>query len=291
MLHKRVKWVPGRERFGVMRYALKRILIPRPLCAAALLICCGTGVFAQTLTLLNPPNTGYTEGGVYTSPYNISVNGTPTQLICDDFTTDISIGESWDTAATTITTIDSATVAGLKFDSPTYNGDILGGTGDVIQDYAIAAVLANELLALPNTDTADAGALSFALWDVFDSALLGSSYASMSDPYGLISSVQWNAAFTDLTNAITEVDGVITGGSADGSLSSAELMSGGSVNLNSLGINSLTAYTPSPDAGVAQEFLSVSAPEASTPVLLAVDLLGFFALLRFLRRKQATKTS
>ena len=249
-----------------------------------MLICCKTAGIAATLQLLNPPNTGYTEGGVYTSPYNIGVDGTPTQLICDDFTTDISIGESWVTTATTLTTINSTTVAGLKFDDSSY-GPILGGIGDVVQDYAIAAVLASQLLALPNTDSANAGALSFALWDVFDSTLLGSSYASMSDSYGPITSAQWSAAFTDLTNAITVVDGVITGGSAAGTLNSAELISGGSVNLSSLGISSLTAYTPTPNAGVAQEFLRVTTPEASTAVLLAVDLLGFMALVVFLRKR------
>lgn len=268
-----------------MSCIVKRILILGLMCAAVL-VCCGTGALGQTLQLLNPPNTGYTEGGVYTSPYNISVNGTPMQLICDDFTTDISIGESWGTTATTITTIDSATVAGLKFDSAPYNANILGGTGDVVQDYAVAAVLAGELLSLPNTDTADAGALSFALWDVFDSTLLGSTYGSMSDPYGTITNPQWTAAMNYLTNAIGAVDGQMTGGSANLN-PILGLQSGGSVNLSSLGISSLTAYTPTPNAGVAQEFLTVTTPEASMPVLMAVDLLGFMVLVGFLRKRMA----
>jgi len=260
-----------------------RMWKPRTLFAAGLMVCCGTGSLAQTLTLLNPPNTGYTEGGVYTSPYNISVNGTPTQLICDDFTTDISIGESWLTSATTITDINSTTVEGLKFDSATYNGNILGGAGDVVQDYAIAAVLAGELLALPSSDSADAGALSFAIWDVFDDTLLGSSSPG-SDPYAALTGPQWSAAMTDLSNAITEVDSVITGGMA-GSGDVSGLVSGGSVNLASLGISSLTAYTPTPNAGVAQEFLQVSMPEPSYPALLAIDFLAVLGLIAFLRRR------
>jgi hypothetical protein len=272
---------------------MKRTLISALWCAATLAFS-GSAAFAQTLTLLNPPNSGYTEGGVYTTPYNISVNSTPMQLICDDFTTDISIGESWTTTATTLSTVDAATVTGLKFDQSMYNSSILGGTGDVVQDYAVAAVLAGELLALPNTDSANAGALSFAIWDVFDSTLLGTSYAGMSDPYGTITQAQWAAAMTDLTSAIATVDGVLTGGSNSSSVTlngqTVKLWSGGVVSLNSLGINSLTAYTPSPNAGVAQEFLSVSTPEASTPILLVVDLAGVLGLIGFLKRRQAKRS-
>jgi hypothetical protein len=256
-----------------------RILILKLLCAVVLLIGCGTGAYAQTLELLNPPNSGYIEGGVYTSPYNISVNGSAMQLICDDFTTDISIGESWDATVTTLTTIDTGTVANLKFASSTYNGNILGGAGDVVQDYAIAAVLAGELLSLPSSDSADAGALSFAIWDVFDSTLLGSSCASQNDPYGSLScgppndpngpSGEWGAAYADLQNAISEVNSV---------------MLGGSVNLANLGIASLTVYTGDP-AGVAQEFLQVSMPEPSSPVVLGLDLLGVAGLVWFVRRR------
>jgi hypothetical protein len=282
-----------------MNYAVKQLSMPRVFFAATILICCGAAAFAQdTLTLLNPPNTGFTEGGVYTSPYNINVNNgpngtgtinTPLQLICDDFTTDITVGESWNATATTLTTLNSTTVAPLKFDNTSYNGEALGGAGDVVQDYAIAAVLASELLSLPDTDTQAAGDLSFALWDVFDSTLLGTSYASMSDPFGTITSTQWTDAMNDLTGAIAQVDGVITGGSANPNAISG-LMSGGTVVLSSLNISSLTAYTPTPNAGVAQEFLQVTTPEASTPVVLAADLLGFFALVGFLRRRRAAKT-
>lgn len=273
--------VPDRNWLGIMRIQALRLL-----CAAVILTCCGTGAFAQvTLTLLSPPNTGFTEGGVYTSPYNINVNSglnntgtinTPMQLICDDFTTDINVGESWNatvTTITTITTLNTSTVANLKFNA---DNDILGGSADVVQDYAVAAVLAGELLSLPSTDSQAAGDLSFALWDVFDPALLGPG-GTTSDIYATPTNFtysDWSAAETDLNNAVAEVDGVMTNGS---------------VSLSSLGITNLTIYTPNPTSA-AQEFMQVTTPEASTPVLLAVDLLGFFALVAFLRRKQAPKT-
>ena len=129
-----------------------RTLISRSLlCAAVLLVCCGTGLLAQdTLVLLNPPNNGDSAGGVYTSPYNISVNGTPMQLICDDFTTDISVGESWPASANTFTYLDSSNVTALKFGNA---GDEPNGTNlfssNTVEDYGIAAVLAAELMSTP----------------------------------------------------------------------------------------------------------------------------------------------
>lgn len=49
--------------------------------------------------------------------------------------------------------------------------------------------------------------------------------------------------------------------------------------------NNVEVFTPSPNANASQEFLVVNAPEASTPVLLAVDLLGFLTLVGFLRKR------
>ena len=50
--------------------------------------------------------------------------------------------------------------------------------------------------------------------------------------------------------------------------------------------SNVTVYTPQPH-GVSQEFLVVTTPEASTPVLLAADILGFIALVGFLRKRMA----
>jgi len=243
--------------------------------AATLLVCCGTGAFASdSLTLLSPPNSGYTEGGVYTSPYNISVNGTPMQLICDDFTTDITVGETWPASPTTLTVINASSVAGLKFANASYNGSILGGATNVVQDYAIAAVLAAELLLLPNSDTAEAAAYSYAIWDVFDSTLLGTSYQTMSDPYGTLTQLQWDAAIADLQSAISLVGTVPAGGGVDLN----------NISINGTSIASVTIYTPVPQSG-AQEFLGVSMPEPSYPAVLAVDLLAVVGLIVVLRRR------
>ena len=120
---------------------LKRI---RPLYGTALLVAClVSGARADNLTLLDA-GANAAMGGVYTSPYTVSVNGTPTLLICDDFTTDVSLGQNWTASATTLTTVNSSTIAGLKFS---------GRPNAAAQNYVTAAVLAAQLMSLPNIGT------------------------------------------------------------------------------------------------------------------------------------------
>ena len=49
---------------------------------------------ADNMQLIDSPS-GKIMGGVYTSPYDIKVNGVLTALVCDDFTTDINFGYTW----------------------------------------------------------------------------------------------------------------------------------------------------------------------------------------------------
>lgn len=71
--------------------------------AATVLVCCATAAFADVSMQLTGVNSGYVMGGVYTSPYSITVGGTPMLLICDDFTTNISLGYSWSASTTSLT--------------------------------------------------------------------------------------------------------------------------------------------------------------------------------------------
>jgi hypothetical protein len=120
--------------------------IPRSLFLAALLLLCFTvGAFAEQATLVYNGVNGYSMGGVYTSPYNINVNGTPTWLICIDFGTELYTGSGGWTA-------DVTTLA-----PPT------GG-------FATAAVLAGQLMGMDfHTDAA--AEISYAIWSIFDSGL------------------------------------------------------------------------------------------------------------------------
>ena len=234
----------------------------------------------DTLTVQNTA-AGAIMGGVYTSPYGITVNGTPTLLICDDFETDISLGYSWSANPTTLAQISSTAVSGLKFaGSPA----ILAGT-TAAEDYATAAVLAAELMTLPNfgtpaENTETAGELSYAIWSVFDNSLYNSLNSTGSTGYGSLTPTEVAAVDADVLNAQNLVAGATAGGTT---------------NLNNISIDgqsilSLTVYTPSP-LSASQEFLTVNVAEPPSPLLLATDLLALAGLIVLARRRLAGSVS
>lgn len=243
--------------------------------AGTLLLFCGGGAFAQdSLTLLSPPNTGNANaGGVYTSPYNISVNGVALQLVCDDYLNDISVGETWLANVTTLTTLTSSSVSSLLFGSTGSSGSTPPSAApvysNIAEDYAVAAVLVAELMLLPNYDSVAAEGYSFAIWDVFDT--------NAGAPTGLAS-----LASGDLTAAENLVTAAMK---PDGSVDLSQ------ISVNGQSIASLTVYTPTNDipngggGSVPQEFLQVSMPEPSYPAVLAVDLLAIVGLMVALRRR------
>ena len=257
------------------------------------LMCVALGAWAQDSMVLTSPGAWAAMGGVYTSPYGISVNNAvPTWLICDDYTTDISLGQSWTADATTLTTVDSGDVGSLKFASASYNEapGIQGATSTppslttVAYDYATAAVLAAELLTSSNVGTSSentetVGELSYALWGVFDAPLLTSTNTG----FGTLTSGELAAANSDLLAA----QALVTAAT-----------SGGVTNLNSISVNgasiaSMTVYTPIKPNGLAssQEFMTVAMPEPSYPSILALDLLAAAGLgLVFRKRRKAIRS-
>ncbi|MGA7412004.1 MAG: hypothetical protein WBW33_16115, partial [Bryobacteraceae bacterium] len=63
--------------------------------------------YGQTANLTFTGGTGPSYGGVDTSPYGFSVNGSPdnsVQLICDSFNNHITSGESWTATINNINT-------------------------------------------------------------------------------------------------------------------------------------------------------------------------------------------
>ena len=243
------------------------------------LTCMTSGAWGQvTLTVANAG--AYANmGGVYTSPYGLQIDGgSPTLMICDDFLTDIYVGYSWQANVTTLSSLSSSTVAGLKFANSPYGTSpgILGGVSNAAQDYAVAAVLAAELMSLPNIGTAaenqqTAGQLSYAIWGVFDAPLLTSTNTG----YGTLTTTDLNAAKADITSAQALVAAATIGGVTDLT----------KISINGNPITGLTVYTAEPNAGASQEFLRVSMPEPSSPASLAIDLLAVFGLVMVLRRR------
>jgi hypothetical protein len=233
----------------------------------------------DTLTLENA-GANYVMGGVYTSPYGISINGgSPVSLICDDFTTDIYLGESWDAIPTTFAALQAGTnpPGTPKFTpiSPTDPNPNVTSFAQEIQDYAVTAVLAAELLATPSLASEQAGEISYALWDVFDPALLSPTNTTYSTGYGNLTQTEFLAAQGYLTSAQSLVAGATNGS--------------GQVNLSAISvggnpIEGLTIYTPSP-LSAAQEFLTVQVDEPPYPAVLAVDVLALVGLIAIFRRR------
>lgn len=226
-------------------------------------------------------------GGVYTSPYGITVNGTPTLLICDDFTTDISLGQTWTAAPTALTTVDAGDVGSLKFANAPYISNILGATPPttplttVAADYAVAAVLAAELETLPNIgtpaeNTEVAGELSYALWGVFDAPLL----TSINTGYGTLTGTELSVAKADLASAQALV-AAATGGAG---------IALSNISVNGVSLESMTVYTPTSPSGLAssQEFITVATPEPSFWSIFALDLLAAASLGFIFRRRRSS---
>jgi hypothetical protein len=223
---------------------------------------------------------GAQMGGVYTSPYGITVNGTPTLLISDDFETAIVLSDSWSASPTTLTQISSTTVSGLKFASSPYSSAILDGT-TAAEDYATAAVLAAELMTLPNVgtpaeNTETAGELSYAIWSVFDNSLYASLNSTDSTGSGSLTAIEVATVDADIVSAQSFVAGATVGGTT----TLGDISTGGQP------ITNLTVYTPIP-LGASQEFITVNQPPVTTPepgsfalMLSGVGLVGLLLALR-----------
>lgn len=235
-----------------------RKLLTRPLFGAfGTLLLFSFGALGDTVNMkLVTTNAKYVMGGVYTSPYGVSIDGGPTTLmICDDFLTNTSVGQTWSSQVTTLADLQAGT---NPVGTPKFANDL--------RDYATAAVLAAQLMGLGNFSNATAGELSYAIWGVFDPDLLTNNPAS---GVGHLTATQLAAAKTFLASAQAVVDAATVGGVIDLSK-----------------IPSMTIYTPDP-LGASQEFLRVSMTEPSFIAMLCVDLVGIVAFVLFLRRRTA----
>lgn len=100
---------------------------------------------------------GANQGGVYVAPYFLSLNGgTNITTICDDYTHDVYVGESWKATIQTF-----ATLSNTRF------GQAAGSAGNYgFGAYAEAAWLYTKFLGTPS----QAGNINFAIWALFSPA-------------------------------------------------------------------------------------------------------------------------
>lgn len=248
------------------------------LAVGALLAALVPGAVAQDAQMkLTGVNAGYVMGGVYTSPYAVTVtqNGvsTPMLLICDDFLTNIpTIPYTWSATQTDIAQIENGT-------SPTGTPKFASAQQDVT--YATAAILASQLLAQPgNFYSAWAGQMSYAIWGVFDQVLLTNNPSSGE---GHLGSSDLTAAQNYLIAAVNSATGATCA-----QLTCAEDILSGKTQASVTGsIPDLVVYTPNP-LTASQEFLGIAMPEPGYPAILALDLLAAAGLIFAFRRRKVS---
>jgi PEP-CTERM motif len=188
---------------------------------------------------------------VYVGPYTATINGTSMPVICDDFSHDSFLGESWNASVTNLGTVASGT--------PSFNSGTSG-------NYSEAAWLTLQLLGAPNNS--EATAIQYAIWDMFD-------------PTGVSSYLAGFSGGTSFLSDSTDVNGVQywLNAAAGSSLSASQLSD--FLIYTPTSCRSGQCLTGS---GLPQEFI-VYTPEPSAILML---LMGLGALLWFKRRNQAT---
>ena len=113
--------------------------------------------FADSMKFIAPG--GNNSGGVYTYPYNFTVNGQSAQLLCDTFDNDVVNGETW-------TATEHSIPGSERLFDPT---DV-----NAVTDYEAAGIIFDGILGIngfaQNPDTNDA---NWAIWAIFSPTALG----------------------------------------------------------------------------------------------------------------------
>ena len=118
---------------------------------------------------------GANQGGVYVAPYFLKVNGKTIAVMCDDYLHDVYIGESWHANIVTF-----ADVSAGRFWNPS-------APAVSLHDYEMAFWLFSQFQSHP----AQAGNINFAVWAIFDPAVIGHNGWTTGPNGQLTSSSAW----------------------------------------------------------------------------------------------------
>jgi hypothetical protein len=236
---------------------------------AAIFLASGCSAFADNVTMqLTGPTSSSAPnlGGVYTDPYTATIGapgqttgpitGVSAYVLCDDFSTDVYIGQIWQATSTNVSALNTSTPLALKFDQ--------GNAAAQYSDYMTVAYLATEIMNIDQSTSAgrlQAEQMSFALWGVFDTAPSANNCQTKGGPLSgcWITGTNLTAAENDLSAARTAIQG-----------------------MNASQFANVYIYTPNP-LSASQEYIFV--PEPTTWGFLAI---GLAAILLAARRARKT---
>jgi len=122
-------------------------------CLSLLILGTSSWAFADTITLGNVDGgTNPVADGVYVGPYAGTWNGSPVQMVCDDYSHEVFVGETWQAHASTF-----ADLSHTRF----WDG---AHAAQSLQKYEMAAWLTAQIFLNPRTAWGDIG---FAIWRIF----------------------------------------------------------------------------------------------------------------------------
>jgi hypothetical protein len=258
-------------------------------------------LFADVTIQATGTNYGFSQAGVYTSPYSGTVTpagGSPVSswLICDDYFDDTYLGESWSATATSVSSLPTTSPSPVLYNGTTWGSGVNTVSLNQVQEYAVISILAEQMLAVVQNEPSDddsqraadeatAAAYGFAIWNftningypVFDASNPNRKTSTwdscgQNDLPGVCSSQSTNVLRTLSEDEIASILGYITSAVSSIAGESDDALRSQFANVT---IYNWNPNTPPTGCGgctsAPQEFIGVSAvamPEPGTPLLL-----------------------